>query len=376
MKYIRILIILLGFLGGQLALAHSNGENYSFIKIQEKTIEGHFELNLINLRDDLGLSIDVDNTLDSLKQTATSVQKHLLDNYAIYANGEKLDIQFTTVDLFGDGKKGFAKYLFVVDVGLMPNELVFKNTMFFDNNPRHRGLLLVDYNHKTNETFKAESAALIFSPDNYRQTLDLNDIPRLLKRKEFVWQGILHILVGYDHILFLVALLLTAVLRREAGQWQTVGNFRSVVFNFITIVTLFTVAHSITLTLAALEFIKIYPPLVESMIALSIILVAINNLVPKFNHRTWLLIIIFGLFHGLGFANVMGQLPFRMVDLVYVVLFFNIGVELGQLAIVLILLPLLFFLSRNKEMYLNFVLKGGSIVIGIIATIWFVERAL
>ena len=374
MKYIKIIFVLISMFFGGGAWAHSNGENYSFINIQEKTIDGHFELNLINLRNDLHIAIDADNTLESLKQSAALVQSHILENYAIYGYGEKLDIQFTTVELFGKSERGYAKYFFVVDVGLMPDELVFENSLFFDNNLFHRGLLLVDFNYKTQKKYKSESTALIFSPDNFRQTLDLNDIPQLLKRKEFIWQGMVHILIGYDHILFLVVLLLTAVLSREGGQWKVVDSFRTVLLNFVKVVTLFTVAHSITLTLAALGIVKVHSQLVESMIALSIVLVALNNIIPVFNDRKWMIILVFGLFHGLGFATVMAQLPFRMGDLIYVMLFFNIGVELGQLAIVAVLLPFLFYLSRYEKVYVTWVLTFASVAIGLMAFFWLVQR--
>ena len=369
------------------AWAHSTGENYAFIDIREKAIEGHFEINLINLKEDLKLEIDDVNTAKSVKQTALIVQKHILDHYSIFADNKKLAINFTNVELFGEEGQGFAQYFFNINVNTMPNELIFENKLFFDNNSLHRGLLLVQYNHKTQKDYGGESTALIFSPDNSRQTLNLNDIPQLLKKRDFIWQGVIHILKGYDHILFLVALLLTAVLSRVKGrekdrektggklQWKTVNSFRTVVFNFIKTVTLFTIAHSITLTLAALGLVKINIPLVESMIALSIILVALNNIFPVFNDKKWLLILVFGLFHGLGFATVMAELPFRIVDLVYVMLFFNIGVELGQLAIVAVLLPVLFYLSRQEQRYIKIVLMFGSIAIGLMASYWFVGRA-
>ena len=369
-----ILITVLGLLGGKTAWAHSTGENYSFIDIKEKSIEGHFEINVINLRKNLNLDIDPNHILADLKRTAPVVQEHILEHYAIYANGTKLPFHFTKVELFGE-RSQFAQYFFDIAVDPMPDKLDFENTLFLDKNPRHRGLLLVQYNHKTQKSYSAENAAMIFGPDNSYQTLDLNDIPQLLKRKDFIWQGILHIWIGYDHILFLVALLLTAVLRREKGKWFIEKKFSAVLINFVKIITLFTLAHSITLTLAALGIVKVNSQLVESMIALSIILVALNNLFPVFNDRKWLLILIFGLFHGLGFATVMAELPFRMVDLVYVMLFFNIGVELGQLAIVAVLLPVLFYLSRYKKIYLKGVLTGGSIIIGLIATAWFIDRA-
>ena len=379
LSFLMLFLISLAGFTTSTAWAHSTGENYAFIDIREKAIEGHFEVNLVNLKEDLKLKIADVNTAESVKQTASIVQKHILENYAIFADKKKLTINFTNVELFGEEGKGFAQYFFKIDVNPMPDELIFENNLFYDNNSLHRGLLLVQYNHKTQKDYGGENTALIFSPDNNRQALNLNDIPQLLHKKDFIWQGVIHILKGYDHILFLVALLLTAVLSRETIngqlQWKTVSSFRTIVINFIKTVTLFTVAHSITLTLAALGLVKINIPFVESMIALSIILVALNNIFPVFNDKKWLLILIFGLFHGLGFATVMAELPFRIVDLVYVMLFFNIGVELGQLAIVAVLLPVLFYLSRQEQRYLKIVLLWGSVAIGLMASYWFVERA-
>jgi hypothetical protein len=86
-------------------------------------------------------------------------------------------------------------------------------------------------------------------------------------------------------------------------------------------------------------------------------------------------IFVFGLFHGLGFATVMGHLTFRMVDLVKVMVLFNVGVELGQLAIVLVVFPLLYVL-RKQSWFIPVVVKGGSAAITAMAAYWLVERAL
>ncbi|MEO1086645.1 MAG: HupE/UreJ family protein, partial [Acidobacteriota bacterium] len=136
----------------------------------------------------------------------------------------------------------------------------------------------------------------------------------------------------------------------------------------------FTIAHSITLSLAALDIISLSSRVVESIIALSIVLVAINNVFPKVREGHWLVIFFFGLFHGMGFASVMGELPFRMMHLVQVILAFNIGVELGQIAIVAVAFPILFLL-RKSPIYKPVFLNGGSIAIGLLALWWFIERA-
>ena len=137
----------------------------------------------------------------------------------------------------------------------------------------------------------------------------------------------------------------------------------------------FTVAHSITLALASLDIISLPSRLVESIIALSIVLVAVNNIVPTFRDRTWIILFLFGLFHGLGFASVMKNLPFRMPSLTTLLVCFNIGVELGQLVIVAAVFPILFLL-RKTSFYKPVVLIGGSVVLIVIAGYWFVERAM
>ena len=112
----------------------------------------------------------------------------------------------------------------------------------------------------------------------------------------------------------------------------------------------------------------------RSLIALSIVLVGLNNIFLKFNDKRWVVIFVFGLFHGMGFASVMGVLPFRTIQLTKVLLAFNIGVELGQIAIVAGIFPVL-YLIRRTSWYRPVVVIGGSIVISAIAFWWFIERA-
>ncbi|MDJ0907181.1 MAG: HupE/UreJ family protein, partial [Woeseiaceae bacterium] len=119
----------------------------------------------------------------------------------------------------------------------------------------------------------------------------------------------------------------------------------------------------------------------EAVIALSIVFLAVE-IVRKGQGETgpterypWAVAFFFGLFHGLGFATVMGHLPFRMVDLVKVMVTFNVGVELGQLAIVLVVFPVL-YLMRKKSWFVPVVVHGGSAAIAAIAAFWMVERII
>ena len=140
------------------------------------------------------------------------------------------------------------------------------------------------------------------------------------------------------------------------------------------VVTAFTVAHSITLTLAALQIVALPSRLVESAIAASVVLAAANNLWPLVERRRWLVAFGFGLIHGFGFASVLTELGLPKDALVLSLLGFNLGVEAGQLAIVAAFLPLAYLL-RNTTLYLKGVFVGGSCLTLLVALVWLVERA-
>ena len=143
----------------------------------------------------------------------------------------------------------------------------------------------------------------------------------------------------------------------------------------LRIVTAFTVAHSITLSLATLGLVSLPSRVVESAIAASVVLAALNNIWPLFHSRRWIVAFVFGLVHGFGFASVLADLGLPQGALVLALVGFNLGVEGGQLAIVAVFLPVAFALRRSW-FYRRAVLLGGSMLITLIAAAWFAERAL
>lgn len=173
----------------------------------------------------------------------------------------------------------------------------------------------------------------------------------------FIAMGGEHILGGIDHLLFLVALL--ALVR---GFWPTV-----------TIVTAFTVAHSVTLSLAALGLVDVPSRIVEPLIAASIVWVALENvLAPSGAGRRWLVAAVFGLVHGLGFASALSELGLPPDAMVRALIGFNVGVELGQLAFIAIVLPPLAWASRPE--HLPRLPRIVSLVVACLGAVWFVER--
>jgi hydrogenase/urease accessory protein HupE len=171
--------------------------------------------------------------------------------------------------------------------------------------------------------------------------------------------GVEHIIGGVDHLLFLLALLALST-----SLWQTVK-----------IVTAFTVAHSITLSLAALGLVEVPSSIVEPLIAASIVWLAVENLVaPAGVGRRWLIAAVFGLVHGLGFASALAELGLPRDALVRALIGFNIGVELGQLAFVVVVMPPLVWASRPGR--LPRLPQILSVIVAVVGAVWLVERLL
>jgi len=192
-------------------------------------------------------------------------------------------------------------------------------------------------------------------------------------RWEFFVEGVRHIVTGYDHVLFLLCLLLPSVVRRTAAGRQPVERLAAAVWPVAGIVTAFTVAHSITLGLAALKIVSLTPAFIEPAIAATIVLAALDNVLPIFPVRRVVVAFFFGLIHGFGFASVLAELELPRADFAWALLQFNLGIEAGQLVIVLLATTVLFTLRRWHG-YARVVIGGGSAAAIAIGALWFVER--
>ena len=168
-------------------------------------------------------------------------------------------------------------------------------------------------------------------------------------------------------------ILLPAVLAWHQQHWDGTVKFRAVIINVLKIVTAFTLAHSLTLALASLRIVVLPTRWVESVIAASVVIAAINNLVPLFRERGWIVAFGFGLIHGFGFANVLNEAGLTNGSLVMALIGFNVGVEIGQLAIVSLFVPLAYHF-RQTTAYRTLALRGGSAVVIAVAAIWMAER--
>lgn len=244
--------------------------------------------------------------------------------------------------------------------------LKVRYSLFFDVDPTHRGLV------QWVAPGSATGQALIFGTESAEQSLALLPAGAWQTLAQYLIDGVWHIWIGYDHILFLLALLLPAVLVQRESRWEPAPQLGGAVKEVLKVVTAFTLAHSITLSLAALEVVTLPSRWVESAIAASVIVAALSNLRGG-ESRRWVMAFVFGLIHGFGFASVLADLGLPKDALVLALVGFNVGVEIGQLAIVAVFLPLAFSL-RSTRFYRVGVLKGGSVLVAMLAAWWLVQR--
>lgn len=365
----------LAWLPGQEARAHNVGQSYLYLQIYQDSVTGRFEIALEDLNPALGLSGTAGEiTAENLGSRIAFLKDYYRQRVRISTQGTPLEIRFQEHDLL-NAEGGFVLLPFEFG-GLdgVPDTLTFDYSILFDEEPDHRGFLLVEHNWATGTFANENQISLIFSPDDRQKDFELKKSGRLTGFLAVVNLGIEHIWEGVDHILFLIALLIPAVLRRQDGQWKPVERLAPALINVVKIVTAFTVAHSVTLSLASLGIVDLPGKLVEVIIAASIAIAALDLLVPIFKGRVWLIVAGFGLFHGFGFAGALSEMGVLKENLGLSLLGFNLGVEAGQIVIVAILVPLL-FLARKLPIYRKLFLPAAAVFMILVSVAWVVERA-
>jgi hypothetical protein len=365
----RFVLILLLSLWVSPAYAHKPSDSYLMLSVKGDHLTGQWDIALRDLDYAIGLDADGNGeiTWGEVKAKQTEIAAYALAHLAITVDDVGCPMRVTEhlIDNHSDG--AYEVMRFAVDCPPAPQVLTIKYSLFFDLDPQHRGLLRLEEQGRTHTA--------VFSPDRETWQLEGQSVGLGSQFRDFFETGVWHIWTGFDHILFLCALLLPAVLEHRDGKWQAVTNFRKAFLDVISIVTAFTIAHSITLSLAVLGFITLPSRLIESTIAASVVVAALNNLYPLIEKRLWIVAFVFGLVHGLGFANVLTDLALPKPALAVSLVSFNLGVETGQLAIVGTFLPVA-YLSRRSWLYPRLVLGAGSLSIVAVASVWLIERSL
>jgi len=348
--------------------AHKASDSYLVIAVKGPEVIAQWDIALRDIDFAIGLDSNGNGeiTWGELRARQANVAAWALSRLELQRGGScPLKMTSMQVDSHTDGG-----YAVLHIAGVCPSssgDLRLGYRLLFDMDSLHRGLLRL--------TVDGTSHVSVLSPGSGELRFDSEEVSRLVQFREYLIEGIWHIWIGFDHILFLLSLLLPAVLVHSGNRWHGVTRFGDAWREVLWVVTSFTAAHSITLSLAALGWISLPSRLVESAIALSVMLAAANNLWPLVEHRRWVVAFCFGLIHGFGFASVLAELGLPADALLLSLIGFNLGVEVGQMAIVAVFLPLAFVL-RNSRFYQFGIFVWGSRLILLVATIWLTERAL
>ncbi len=361
------------------AHAHKPSDSYLTLSVDTGPIRGRWDIALRDLEYALGLDSDLDGAISwgELQQQHQNIAAFALAHLRVTRDG--VDCVATPrrqlVDRHSDGAYSVLEFEF--DCPRRVGTVAVDYRLFFDLDPTHRGLLRVrnGASETTLVLSPAAPTAHLGTDGTGTDGTGTDGIGPWRQLASYWRQGVWHIWIGYDHILFLLALLLPAVLRREGRSWRPVGGFRKILVRVAGVVTAFTVAHSVTLAVAALGWVSLPSRWIEATIAATVMLAALNNLFPIFGEKPWRAAFLLGLIHGFGFATVLRDLGLPDGALARALAGFNLGVETGQLAIVTAFLPLAYLL-RNTRLYRHGVVVLGSVLVATIALVWFVERSL
>jgi hypothetical protein len=243
--------------------------------------------------------------------------------------------------------------------------LALQANLFFDTNPTQRTLINID-----TPTGQFTSILSPASPQ-WAQPATPSILATLTT---FTGQGMWHVWIGYDHLAFLALLLLPGVLRSTGTSWQATNTLKETATDLFRTVTAFTLAHSITLSLAATETVALPEKPIEIAIAASIVIAGLMNLWPEAARARLAIAFSFGLVHGFGFANALAGLGVTGPRLIPALAGFNVGVELAQLSSIALVLPLL-FRARTSAFYAWRFMPATSLVAALAGGAWLAARA-
>jgi hypothetical protein len=347
---------------GHTAFAHSQSYGYLNVSLGERSVDGTLEIAARDLDTlfDLDGNRDGQITWGEFRSREASIVAAVLQRISIGARSGSCSLSGRPVLVDSRGGESTIVIPFAGSCGSLAGPLDIGYRLLFDVDAQHRGLVGVA---------TADGARnFVMTPAQSHVMLSLGAGGWAGLMLTYVRHGIEHILIGYDHILFVLTLMIgAAVQRRDGPVWRVFAESAKVV-------TAFTLSHSMTLGLAAFGILRIPVALTESLIAATIAVAALNNVWPLVSRRIWLVALVFGLVHGLGFANVLADLGLPRDSLLASLLAFNVGVEIGQLAIVVAALPPIALAVRRSLG--QRAVPAANLAIAAVALLWFSDRAL
>ena len=345
------------------ALAHKPSDAHVRLAIAGVRVTGRIDVAVRDL--DAALAIDSDGdgaiTWGELRAAAPRIDAYLRDRLTIAADGAPCELALGEPALVELSDGAYRATPIDARCEHAPTTLAVDYGLLFDIDAQHRGLVHVDGRGRPQVAHDGDTR-LVFAPGESTSIV------------AFVREGILHIWSGLDHVLFLVCLLLPAVFPRRgpaSSHGEASHSLRDVTVEVFEIVTAFTLAHSITLVVSAAGLLQLPSRYTETAIALSVVAAALNNLVRAIDAR-WAVAFALGLLHGFGFSATLVDLGLPSHELIGTLLGFNVGVEIGQAAIVLVVLPTLYLIRRTLAY--QALLYAGSATVAVVAAVWSYQR--
>lgn len=337
--------------------AHQTKLSSSLLMLEGGVVGAEIELNVLDLEvalEQIDLNPDFKIDAKTIEDFSEEIFAYVAVNNQLFCDVDAVDPKPTGQFHF-DGEHLILGLRWVCDADTFPSR--YSVTLFQEIDSQSRHVVSVEGDQNFVKLLSSEDQSVSFDDES-------NSLWDLVKK--FVISGVEHIAIGFDHIAFLVAVI---VLGRSF--WP-----------LFKVVTAFTIAHSITLTLAVLNVFAIPPEIVEPLIALSIVYVAVENFFVRDIARRYWVTFLFGLIHGFGFASVLRDFGLPQEGLIWALASFNIGVEIGQLLIVLVAIvfwrlitSLSFFASTERgERRQRSISLVVSASLGLLGLGWFVER--
>jgi len=359
---------LLCALSAAAAQAHVASNSFLNVDVHGRTLDGSIEIAVRDVELAIGVDTNADGrvTWGELRASEPRLGAYVAGHFGLAASGSECPIHFGHLEVNARVDGNYAWLPFAARCARDAAQLQIRYQLLEGIDPSHRGLLRLSAGGVI-QTGVLEPAAAA-------TPLALARASPWRAFVEYFHAGTWHIWSGIDHLLFLLSLLLPAVLLRCNGRWEPVAGARPAFVSILKVVTAFTLAHSITLSLAALDVVRLPSRLTESVIAASIVVAALNNIFPLVTETRARIAFAFGLLHGFGFASVLADMGLpdgaRLISLIA----FNCGIEAGQLAVVLAVMPTVYAL-RRVNVFRQALLPWGSAAIAVVALAWLVERA-
>jgi len=350
------------------AAAHESSTSYLQLRVDGSQVSGRWDIALRDLEYALGLDTNNDSALTwaEVRDQHARIGRYALGHLVLRAD---LDACRITAGRLQIADHGSGRYASLELDGQCPHEpvsLSLDYDLLFDIDALHRGLL--------NLEFRGSHTGL-FSPGEHVLRFQAAGASGWAVFSQYFRAGLAHVWTGWDHMLFLAGLFLPAVLRRHAGRWQPAERMRSALADTAIMASAFTLAHALTLSLAATGVFAPPTRWVESAVAATVLFAGLNNLVPMVYRGLFWLAGAFGLVHGAAMAGALIELGLPPGNRVWALLAFNLGVEVAQLAVVLAVIPPS-FLFRRSAAYRWGVLVPGAVFITLVGAVWLAQRAL